>query len=122
MIPDPRFSHLREELRGTLLQVASDNAASMAFYKRRWDEDRGDDHAAWGCSDWFFEVAPDGTVTRQMETYDDGTVLQYHANHIEDTFGFLTDQPLDHSEYRPFAISRDEFEAAWTAHPPTNQQ
>jgi hypothetical protein len=122
MIPDPRFNHLREELRSHLLAVSADQAASMAYYKRRWDEDRGDDYAAWGCSDWFFEAAPDGTVTRHMENYDDGTVLQYHANHIEDVFGFLTDQPLDHAEYRPFAISRDEFEAAWASHPPSNQQ
>lgn len=122
MIPNPSFNHRSEELRCRLLAIAADYAASMAYYKRRWNENRGDECAEWGCSDWFFEAAPDGTVTRHMEAYDDGTVLQYHANHIEDAFGFLADQPLDHVEFRPFAISREEFESAWASHPPTNQE
>ena len=122
MFPDERFRHLREELRDSLIQLTAANSNSMRHYKRRWDEDRGDEYAAWGCSDYYFEVAPDGTVTRHMEVYDNGSVLQYHAHHIEDAFGFLTDQPLDHSEYAPFSISRQEFETAWTSHPPTNSQ
>lgn len=88
----------------------------MRFYKRLWNEKRGDEYSLWGCSEWFFETTEDGTVVRQMEIYDNGRVLQYDAYHDKDKFGGLADQPLDHSEFSPFSISRDEFEAAWNSH------
>jgi hypothetical protein len=91
----------------------------MIYFKRRWDESRGDEYSAWGGAVYYLEVAPDGTATRQMEVYDSGTVLQYHADHVEDVFGFLTDQTVDLSEFYRFGISREEFESAWTSHPPT---
>ena len=111
MIPDRRFEHIRDELREHLLHVVARNRDSMSYFKRRWEE---------SCSVFYFEVAPDGTATRQMEIYDQGTVLQYHADHLEDADGFLTDQPIYLSEFSEFAISREEFEAAWTSHPPTH--
>jgi hypothetical protein len=121
MIPDERFKQRFDEIRDYLLQVSANNHDSMIYYKRRWDECRGDKYSDWGCCDYYFEAAPDGTVTRQMEIYDSGTVLQYHAHKIEDTFGGLTDQALDPSEgFVSFTISREEFETAWTSHPPTN--
>ena len=94
----------------------------MNYYKRRWDEDRGDEHSDWGCSDWYFEVAPDGGVVRQMEVYDSGTVLQYSNEHVEDEFGMLADQPLDDDEYRSFSISREQFENAWGSYQPMNRE
>ena len=121
MVPDPHFNHIFEKLRDDLLETVANNVGAMFYYKRHWDEDRADEYAAWGCSDWFFEAAPDGTVTRQMEVYDNGTVMQYHAHHIEDVFGGLSDQPVDHGEYNPFIISREEFESAWNARPSTNR-
>jgi hypothetical protein len=30
------------------------------FYRRRWDESRGDEFDAWGHSVWYFEVDNDG--------------------------------------------------------------
>lgn len=37
------------------------------YYKRRWEESRGDDHDDWGRSTWYFEVADDGYPVRQIE-------------------------------------------------------
>ncbi len=122
MSPDERFRHRREELRDFLQQVIASNSDSMHYYKRRWDEIRDDEYAEWGCSDWYFEVAPDGTVTRHMEVYDSGSVLQYHPHHIEDAFGFLSSAPINHSDFANFSLSRQEFETSWASHTPTNSQ
>jgi hypothetical protein len=103
-----------DEVRSRLLAVTSEHANSMSYYRRRCDDELRDGS---GGSDWFFEVAPDGTVTRQMEVYDDGSVLQYHADHLGDALGFLTDQPIDHAEVRLFAISRAEFQDSWRRKP-----
>ena len=120
MIPDPRFKQRFDEIRDHLLQLSAASRDSLSYFKRRWDECRAGEYASWGCADYYFEVAPDGTVTRQMEIYDSGAVLQYYAHNIEDTFGGLADQPLGQSDYAPFSISREEFERAWLSHPPTN--
>jgi hypothetical protein len=93
----------------------------MRYYKGRWDEDRGDEFASWGMSDWYFEVAPDGTVVRQMEVYDGGVVLQYDQQHLDDRFGMLTDQLFD-SEGTPVTpITQDAFELAWSTHAAANR-
>ena len=92
----------------------------MRYYKGRWDEDRGDEFASWGCADWYFEVQPDHTVVRQMEVYDSGAVLQYHPQHLDDRFGMLTDQPFDPEGFPGAVITAEEFEHAWSSHPPTN--
>jgi hypothetical protein len=120
MPDDPLFQQRFKEIRDLLMKTAAENVSAMHYYQRRWDEDRGDEYAAWGCSDWYFEAAPDGTVVRQMEVYDNGAALQYHANHIEDTYGGLSEAALDHVEFSAFAIAREDFEAAWLAHPPSH--
>lgn len=87
---------------------------TVRYYKRPWDEVRGDAYDSWGCSVWFFEVGDDGYPVRQIEQYASGTVLKYDAGHIEDEFGGLGDQPLDGDEFAEFEISKEEFEAAWS--------
>jgi hypothetical protein len=82
-------------------------------FKRRWDESRGDEFDGWGGSDWYFEVDDKGYPVRQVEKYDQGQVLKFGAGHDHDRFGGLGDQPLDLEEFSVFAISPDEFEAAW---------
>jgi len=109
-----------DALRDGSQPVSESSKDVLTFYKRRWDECRSGELAAWGGCIYYFEVASDGTVMRQMEIYDNGIVLQYHANHIEDAFGFLTDLTIDLLEFSGFLIPRDEFEAAWNSHPPTD--
>lgn len=50
---------------------------------------RGDQYDAWGTSWWYFEVADDGRVIRQVEQYESGVLLHYSAEHDEDTYGEL---------------------------------
>jgi hypothetical protein len=86
----------------------------MTCFKYRWDEDRGDEHADWGGSWWYFEIGPDGYVTRQVEIYDSGVRLQYGPSHIEDEFGGLScchEQDIDRSTSQP--LTAEEFESVW---------
>ena len=90
----------------------------MKFFKYRWHEDRGDEHAAWGESWWYFEIGADGYPVRQVEEYDSGIRLRYGPEHQEDEFGCLgyanvsdMDRPPDQE------LSAAEFEAVWTTGP-----
>jgi hypothetical protein len=94
----------------------------MRYFKGRWEENRGDEFASWGCSDWYFEVLPDNSVVRQMEVYDSGAVLQYDQQHIDDRFGMLTDQPFDAEGFPCSQITADEFLSMWKAYAPANRK
>ncbi len=86
---------------------------SCSYFKRRWDETRGDQHDAWGTSVWYFEVGPDGYAVRQIEEYASGVLLKYSETEMEDEYGFLADQPIDIDEGDWEGITRAEFESAW---------
>lgn len=93
----------------------------MKYFKRLWDEDRGDAHADWGTSIWYFEVDEQWSVVRQLEAYANGRIHKYSSDHLEDEFGMLADQPLDpKEEYLPFEITEEEFEREWSR-PPSNR-
>lgn len=85
----------------------------MRYFKRYWDESRGDEHDAWGCAWWYFETDDTGVVVRQIEIYDAGPTLRYHDCRLDDEFGMLSDQPLDFSEFARFEITQDEFTRVW---------
>jgi hypothetical protein len=85
----------------------------MGYFKRYWDEPRGDAHDAWGCSWWYFETDAAGVVSRQIEVYDHGPTLRYHVGRLNDEFGGLADQPLDLREFAGFRIGAEEFERVW---------
>ena len=87
---------------------------TVRYFKRRWDEPRGDQFDSWGLSIWYFEVDADGYPLRQIEVYENGPTLKYDASHIEDEYGALGDQPLDLSEFSAFEISQEEFVVAWS--------
>lgn len=87
----------------------------MRYFKRRWEESRGDQYDEWGPSTWYFEVGSDGYAVRQVEQYDDGTVLKYDDDHANDELGGLADQPLDVAEFTPFEVDRAAFENAWAS-------
>jgi len=87
----------------------------LRYFKRRWDESRGDEHASWGPSTWYFEVGDDGYPVRQLEQYDGGAVLKYDEAHLDDEFGMLSDAALDLEEFAPFEIDRTAFETAWSS-------
>jgi hypothetical protein len=82
------------------------------FYRREWEERRGDAHDDWGTSVWYFEVE-DGQVLRQVEVYANGSHLKYSIDFLEDGFGGLAEQSLDESEFQPFAILPGDFDVVW---------
>lgn len=87
----------------------------MRYFKRYWDEPRGDTHNAWGCSWWYFETDDTGIVSRQVEVYESGPTLRYDTRRLNDEFGGLTDQPLDLGEFASFEVQREEFERVWAS-------
>lgn len=89
----------------------------MRYFKRYWDEDRGNEHAAWGCSWWYFESDESGVVLRHIEVYDNGPTLHYSTLKPTDEFGFLADQPLEFNDFARFETTKDEFELAWGSEP-----
>jgi len=93
----------------------------MRYFKRYWDDVRGDAHNDWGTSTWYFEADADMIVTRQIEIYAGGTVLHYDRQHIEDEFGGLAEKPLDPDDFAPFGIEQSEFEQVWSSRKPFNR-
>ena len=87
----------------------------MRYFKRPWEESRGDEYDAWGTSVWYLEVDEQGGVSRQLEVYENATALKYDASHLEDRYGGLSDATLDLEEdgFLPFEIERAEFESTW---------
>ncbi len=86
----------------------------MRYFKRRWDEARGDEYGSWGLSTWYLEVGDDDYPVRQVEQYDGGPILTYDKSHPHDEFGALSDQVIDLDEFKPFEIDRAAFEIAWS--------
>lgn len=87
----------------------------MHYYLRPWDECRGDTHADWGRSLWYFEVDCEGNVIRQVEAYECGKILKYDQANPSDEYGGLAEQPLDLEEFKAYAISADEFHDRWNS-------
>jgi len=85
----------------------------MRYFKRYWDEPRGGEHVAWGCSWWYFETDDTGIVSRQVEVYDHGPTLRYDGGRLNDEYGGLSDHSLDLGEFASFEVQRDEFERVW---------
>lgn len=85
----------------------------MKYYKRNWDETRGDEFDNWGKSIWYFETDKSGLPIKQIEVYQNGKILKYDQTKLEDEFGGLGDQELDIEEYSEFEISKEEFEKIW---------
>ena len=85
----------------------------LRYFKRKWNETRGDQYDNWGTSIFFIETDNSGFPSRQIEKYDNGIVLKYGDKITEDEFGMLGDQDLDLEEFGEFEISKTEFETEW---------
>lgn len=85
----------------------------MRYFRRHWDEDRGDEHADWGGVTYYFEVDEALMPTRQIEIYDAGPTLRYSKEAPTAPNGFLSDQPLDSNDFAPFEVNQAVFEVAW---------
>jgi hypothetical protein len=85
------------------------------YFKRKWEEDRGDQFASWGCAVYFFETDCDLVPTRQLEVYDNGNRICYDQQQMHDEYGMLADQPLDAEGFASYSISKAEFDDAWNS-------
>ena len=70
---------------------------TLRYVKRRWDENRGDEHDDFGHSWWYFEIDPGYNVIRQIEQYDNGLIVGYDSQLLEDELGGLSTEPLETS-------------------------
>lgn len=84
------------------------------YFKRNWNETRGDEFDSWGTSIWYFETDQSGLPIRQMEVYENGNRLKYDSNKLFDDYGRLGDQPLDIDEFIEFEIKAEDFEQEWS--------
>ena len=85
----------------------------LRYVKRRWDESRSDRHVDFGASWWFFEIDHDCNVIRQVESYDNGTILAYNASHVSDTYSTLSVVPLERALLDYEFITDAEFNRQW---------
>jgi hypothetical protein len=87
----------------------------LRYFRRHWAENRGDRYSGWGEATYFLETDGQLYPTRQMEVYENGTVLKYDSPEREDDYGFLSYVQLDAGEFAPFEITKEEFEDAWNS-------
>ncbi len=92
----------------------------MKYYKRHWDESRGDEYDAWGESDWWFEVGEKGSVVRCLQVYSNGISLYYSETHKEDKYGKLPEGPIDVVEFSDYSVKKEQFELSLAQSKPKN--
>jgi len=83
------------------------------YFKRKWDETRGDEFDSWGTSIWYLEVDNDLYPSKQIELYENGNRLKYHSEKTFDDYGRIGDQALDLDEFKEFEIEKEEFDIEW---------
>jgi hypothetical protein len=87
----------------------------MNYYKWFWNETTGEPLTdAWGTSVYYIETGDDNFPTRQLVIYENGTVLKYDSENLDDEYGGLGDQPVDTEEFASLKIDADEFEQLWS--------
>lgn len=86
------------------------------YFKYRWNETRGDKFDSWGFLTWYSEFDEELFPIRQIEVYDNGIVLKYSNEHLDDEFGMLGDQSLSGNLEDSLEISNKEFENIWFLH------
>lgn len=94
---------------------------ALRYFRARWEEDRGDEHSAWGHATYLFVTTASFAVERQVEVYDDGHVLAYDRDHVADEYGTLADQTVDLANPAVHEISADEFVQATADRTPNNR-
>jgi len=85
------------------------------YFRRQWDDVRGDDHRDWGPATYYFETDDALNASRQLEVYSGGRRLRYDLDHPEDEDGFLSFGPVFPDDEWPelFEITAREFETEW---------
>ncbi|MFJ2033670.1 hypothetical protein [Streptosporangium sp. NPDC087985] len=85
------------------------DTGEVRYFRRGWNEDRGDQYASWGTSTFYLALDAEGDAHVQVEVYVNGIVIAYDAEHDEDRYGGLTYARLDLDEFTPYEIGEREF-------------
>jgi hypothetical protein len=86
--------------------------------------DEGNRSTEWGGDPtYWLEVNDDGHAERQIEQYPNGNVISYDKIQARDEYGALAIMVVDGDEtfWRPYQITKDEFENEWHTHVPLNR-
>lgn len=84
------------------------------YYKAHWNESSGEQLTGlWGTSDYFLEVDGKGYPVRQIQLFENGNQIKYDETRLDDVYGGLGDQSIDHDEFPGLTISKEEFEQQW---------
>jgi len=60
------------------------------YFKRSWDETTGEELTdGWGSSTYYFETDEKLNITRQLQLFDNGKILKYDTEYVDDKFGGL---------------------------------
>lgn len=87
---------------------------NFRYFKKYWDESTGEELTdSWGNSTYYFETDENLNVIKQTQKFENGKILRYDKQNIEDEFGFLSDQPLDIDEFIDDEIQKPEFYKTW---------
>lgn len=85
---------------------------STYYFKRKWDKPTGEDMTnSWGKSTYYFETDNQFNVLRQIQIFENGKVLKYDLDYIDDKFGGLAESPIEMDGFN--TISKDEFDQLW---------
>lgn len=79
------------------------------YYRRGWNESRGDSYDSWGTSTWYFWTL-DSEVQQQVESYAQGITNAYDWIHDCDEFGGRSLVDLDPEEWQPYLIGLDTYQ------------
>ena len=85
----------------------------MLYFKREWKDTRGDQYDSWGTCTYYFETDDKGQPSRHVEIYDNGNVLKYSKDNLEDEFGTLANNKLYLKQFEPFKIEQNDFMEVW---------
>lgn len=94
------------------------------YFKYRWNESRGDEYDNWGFSNWYNEFDEDFFTLRVIQVFDNGNILKYSEEYIDDEFGMLPEGVLifeDLIASGSVEISQEEFESVWTSSKALNE-
>ena len=76
----------------------------------------------WGECTYFLEFDGEDHPQRQIEMYENGTVLMYDLDYPQDDFGALANSTIHAflEQANIVKITADQFEELWTTVTPTN--
>lgn len=103
-------------------RISNRTTYTMFYYKRKWNQSRGDEYDSWGTSTLFINTDESGIPLRQIKIYENGKRLKYDIQKPMDQYGMLGDQKLDVEEIEEYKISREAFETEWEVKMTTGKQ